>query len=61
MSILLITVGDFLIRPQKPVEADSAGSARAEPAESAWTGIQGLSPNSKIPYSNKQDGHLSTC
>ena len=46
--------------PQKPVEADSAGFARAEPAESASTGFM-QRPNSKIPYSNKQDGHLSTC
>ena len=57
MSILLIPVGDFKVRPQKPVEADSAGSAHAEPAESAWNGFQGLTQKSPTVIS-RMDTYL---
>ena len=42
VSILLIHQGDFWIRPPESVEADSASTARAEPAESASTDSGGL-------------------
>ena len=57
MSIPLITVGDFLVRPQKPVEADSASFARAELAESASTGFQGLTQKSPTVIS-RMDTYL---
>ena len=38
-------------------EADSAGSARAEPAESAWTGFQGLTQKSPTVIS-RMDTYL---
>ena len=57
MSILFIVVGDFR-RPQKSVEADSAGFARTEPGESASTGSQGLTQKSPTKIS-RMDTYLS--
>ena len=55
--ILLITVGDFWVRSWKPVEADFAGSVRAEPAESASTDSWGLTQKSPTVIS-RMDPYL---
>ena len=51
------SIGDFLVKPQKPVEASSPSSACTEPVESALTGFQGLTQKSPTGIS-RMDTYL---